>query len=144
MLNRHFLTAQAADIIGMSRRTLAEWDEKGFLGPSVRATDGRGTSRVYSFRDLVAARAARALRRQGVSFQRLRKVVDNLKNLGFDDQPLASVVLILRGDDVHVVTADQVMSVLSQPGQIALTATVDLAAEVAHVKRGIERLEAAV
>ena len=76
--------------------------------------------------------------------QRLRKAVNTLKALGVDEhQPLASVVLIARGEDVFLVTADQVMSVLSKPGQLAIT-TIDLAAEVAYIKQGIKRLEAAV
>ena len=36
-------------IVGVSLRQIQYWDEQGFIRPSVKLAEGRGTQRLYSF-----------------------------------------------------------------------------------------------
>jgi len=39
----------ASRIVGVSLRQIQYWDERGFVRPSVKPAQGRGTKRLYSF-----------------------------------------------------------------------------------------------
>jgi DNA-binding transcriptional MerR regulator len=127
----------AARLTGLGYARLDNWDRSGFLSPSLVAASGKGRTRRYSFRDLVALRVARELRDAGVTLQGLRKVVAELRARESVEQPLASTWLVTDGRDVFIRRGDEVMSVLQRPGQQCLTFVVDLS-------RAVEELRAAL
>jgi DNA-binding transcriptional MerR regulator len=120
LMTEGFPTAAASKLTGVSIKTLENWDTRGFLKPSVRASRGRGLPRVYSFRDLIAIRVALDLR-QSIDVRNLRRVVDYLrKRKGLElstSDVLASTSLVTDGDDVYEVTGDVSISMLRRPGQ---------------------------
>ena len=74
---RAFNTQEARRLTKLSARRLQYWDETDFIRPSVVARRGKGTPRLYSFRDLVQLRVA-ALLRDTLSLQALRRLKDAL------------------------------------------------------------------
>jgi DNA-binding transcriptional MerR regulator len=77
---RAFPTHVAAQLTGVTPRTLLNWCCREFLKPSVSpGRTGPGGERLYSFRDLVAIRVADVLRRQGIDVRHLPLVVDYIR-----------------------------------------------------------------
>ena len=140
-----FPTPAAATLTGVSRKTLENWDRRGFLKPSVKGARGHGFSRVYSFRDLVAIRVADDLRQRGIDVRHLRLVIAYLrKRKGLDlttSDVLASAVLVTDGVDVYEVDGDARVSTLRHPDQSALM--VPLGRFVAKIKAGAKQVFAA-
>ncbi|NVM23446.1 MAG: MerR family transcriptional regulator [Desulfobacterales bacterium] len=93
-------------VTGITRGQLQYWDKKGVVKPSMGAS-GRGSQRLYSFRDLVQLKAAKSLRDQGLGLQRLRKALANLRKLFPDiEKPLAEMTFLTDGDTVFVMDRD--------------------------------------
>jgi DNA-binding transcriptional MerR regulator len=122
-----FSSPAVVTLSGVKFLTLDYWDRSGFLSPSLQRAHGRGSSRRYSFRDLIAVRTACELRKQGVPLQRLRKVVAYLRTVEKLEHPLAGTRLVVAGDDVLLVRGErQLVSVLRAPGQHLLRLVLDL------------------
>ena len=93
-----FRTCDVVQILGISRRQLQYWSQTGLIVPSVKTPGGHGR---YSFRDLVALKAAKRLIDAGVSVQRIRKSIQALTRvLPTVRRPLAELVLVATGDVV--------------------------------------------
>jgi DNA-binding transcriptional MerR regulator len=118
-----FSFGQVAALSDIKPRTLDHWAATGFLAPSIKAAVGTGTRRVYSFSDVVAARAAKALRSAGISLQSLRKVVQELRRTEFGPN-LSEACLILSGKNVYVKDDHYLITMLAEPGQAHLPFTV--------------------
>ena len=59
---------------------LRYWDRIGLLKPSVKASAGKGSARLYSEEDVEAARTIGRLRKEGASLQKIRKAVARIQN----------------------------------------------------------------
>jgi DNA-binding transcriptional MerR regulator len=134
-----FSTPQAARITGTQQSTVSYWARTGFLTPSAQETTGTGVYRLYGFRDLICLRVARELRDAGVSLQGLRQVNDYLQTRNDLEHPLAETFLVTDGHDVYEKGADDVFSLLRNPGQ-ATFRFVSLPNAVEDVRKGIEEL----
>jgi DNA-binding transcriptional MerR regulator len=89
-----------AELLEVTRRQLQYWARTDLVRPSHRT---RGGHHRYTFRDLVALRAAKRLIDAGVSVQRIRKSLGALKRiLPSVPQPLSELVLVATGDVVLV------------------------------------------
>lgn len=101
-----FSEEHAAELTGVSRRQLREWDRNGLLRPSYGAADtGLPFGRVYSFRDLVSLRILAQLR------NRFRCTVAHLLDVQRELSKLA--------DDPWTATTLQVLGrrvVITEPG----------------------------
>lgn len=87
--------------------TLHYWDKTGIVKPAVRPAAGRGSRRLYSFRDLVQILVVSRLRDMGLSLQRIRKCLRFLrKNFPQLEAPLAQLSFVSDGDTVFVLTDD--------------------------------------
>jgi predicted RNase H-like HicB family nuclease len=95
-----FGSKTAARLAGLSFRQVDYWDRSHLIKPSVREAAGKGSVRLYSFKDLVQLRVARALREQGVSLQKIRKCVGYLKKTLDVEQPLAELKLVTDGQSI--------------------------------------------
>lgn len=136
ILKRGFKTDEVARLTGLTPRQLDHWDRTGFIRPSISPARGRGSSRLYSFTDVVQLRVAKELRDAGVTLQSLRGVVERLRRYEGLENPLAETRLIVRGGDVLVVHGGEgVSSALRFPGQGVLSFVVDISGVVEELRR---------
>jgi DNA-binding transcriptional MerR regulator len=143
-IKENFSAGEAARITGVPYRTLDHWARTEFIAPSIASADGIGTERKYAFSDLVSLRVARELREGGVSTQALRKVVARLRTLKKSHNPLADSRLVVVGSDVQLVgDCQEVVSLLSRPGQSVFAFMIDLGRVVQEVKAEVQLLRAA-
>lgn len=100
---------------GISYRQLDYWARSDLVLPSIRAAAGSGSSRLYSFRDILVLRVVKRLLDTGVSLQNIRAAVAHLRRLGVED--LAGITLMSDGATVYeCVSPDEVID-LVQGGQ---------------------------
>lgn len=74
-----YTTGEVSRITGLTLRQIQYWDKSGFIGPSIVETVGKSSRRIYSFRDLVAIRAAQKLLGAGLPLQRVRYAIKKLQ-----------------------------------------------------------------
>lgn len=121
-----FTTRQVCKITGIEYSTLDYWDRAGFIKPSIAEGAGTGSRRLYSFRDLISIKVANSLRSNGVSLQKLRKVVDYLKQQ--DDRithPLAGTILITDGKKVYLTNDETTVVDILAGGQLVFALALD-------------------
>jgi DNA-binding transcriptional MerR regulator len=95
-------------IVGVSLRQIQYWDERGFVRPSVKPAQGRGTKRLYSFRDLVCLKVVKDLTYHGFSLQKIRRCLRPLKHYAAQaGQPLDSLKYLTDGEKLFVITSDR-------------------------------------
>ena len=105
----------ACSAAGITYRQLDYWARTGLVEPSVRAAQGSGSQRLYSFRDILVLKVVKRLLDTGISLQQIRAAVQHLRDRGTDD--LAEVTLMSDGVSVYECTsADEVVDLL-QGGQ---------------------------
>lgn len=102
----YFDSKTAMRLTGVTRTQLAYWDKGGIVRPSMPAS-GRGSRRLYTFRDLVQLRVANRLKERGLNLQRLRKSLVYLRRQFPDvDAPLAEMTFLTDGETVFVLDRD--------------------------------------
>ena len=74
---REYTFGTAARILGMAEAKLRYWSQTGFVGPSLK----RGSRQIFSFQDLVSARAAKELVDRGFQPAQIRRALDQVKTL---------------------------------------------------------------
>ncbi|HLE26807.1 MAG TPA: helix-turn-helix domain-containing protein [Anaerolineales bacterium] len=116
---------QVARIVGIPYDTLDYWVKSGLVRPSMPAPVPRRRS-YYTFSDIVTIAALKALRRQGISLQKLKQARAELwKRIGISlEQGLQGGVIIADREQVLTVLysldeAVQIMSLL-KGGQLVL------------------------
>lgn len=133
-----FRTLEAAQLLGVSRRQLQYWAKTDLVRPSHRTEGGHHR---YTFRDLVALKAAKRLIDAGVSVQRIRKSIGALKKiLPSVSQPLAELVLVATGDVVLVLREGSAFEAVS--GQEWVFEVARFQREVTAFERSQQRLRA--
>lgn len=106
---------EVAGLFALAEHRLRYWSQTGFIVPSLRR-EGRG---LYSFRDLVAIKVAKALVDDGVSLRRIRRSLALLRaNLPGVDTSLAR--LRVRCDDDRVIVDEGERSFEADSGQLVL------------------------
>ncbi|MEU2615755.1 MerR family transcriptional regulator [Micromonospora sp. NPDC007271] len=105
----------ACHAVGISYRQLDYWARTGLVVPGVRDASGSGTSRLYSFRDLVVLKVVKRLLDAGVSLQNIRKAIEALRSRGVED--LAGITLISDGTTVYECRSPEEVVDLLQGGQ---------------------------
>jgi len=104
----NFNSKMVSRIVGVSLRQIQYWDEQGFIQPSVRLAEGRGTKRLYSFSDLVQLKVVKDLTDYGLSLQKIRRCLHYLKRF-FPEaaEPLSSLRYLTDGEKLFVLTSDK-------------------------------------
>lgn len=103
-----FNSKLASRIVGVSLRQIQYWDEQGFVRPSVRLADGRGTRRLYSFSDLVRLGVAKDLTDRGLGLRRVRRCLKPLKqSLPVNGAARGSLHYLTDGDRLFLLTRDR-------------------------------------
>ncbi len=133
-----FTSREAQRLTGLSTRRLQYWDETDFVRPSVAARQGRGSPRLYSFRDIVQLRVA-ALLRDRLSLQALRRLKASLDV----DAPFATVrFAILPGNQVVYLRPTGAPESVKRPGQIVMVLDVPLEEVRVDLEQRIRSLRA--
>jgi DNA-binding transcriptional MerR regulator len=102
-----FMLDMVARLTGATVKQLIHWDRTGLVQPSIARAQGKGSRRVYSFLDVVAIKTAVALRREGISLQKIRRCVRYLREMyPHLEQPLANLHLLTDGHSVFLLTSD--------------------------------------
>lgn len=109
---------QAEALTGIPKRTLSAWVVRGVCKPTADKGYGRSNGKHWSFSDLVGLRVIADLRDQGISLQRVRKVISKLRSLtgrGSKLRALAGAKLVvLPGNDIAIASnAKTLLSLLS-------------------------------
>jgi DNA-binding transcriptional MerR regulator len=138
-----FSTAEAARLTGLTARQLDHWDRLGFLGPSLEQARGYGSTRRYSFADIVRLRVAARLRANGVGLARIRRCAEALARLD-PAADLGKARLMVAGTSVLWARSDREVVDLLQEGQLVLVcslgdAVAEAAGAVARLFRESER-----
>jgi len=95
------------ETFGIPNSALHYWDKTNLLKPSLRPAGGKGSSRLYSFRDLVQILVVDRLRKLRLPLQRIRKCLVYLKKqFPHLEAPFAEVSLLTDGDTIFVLTDD--------------------------------------
>ena len=125
-----FKSQQVREIIGLTRRQMQYWAATGLIVPGYTTPGGHAR---YTFEDLVALKTARKLLGAGVSVQRIRKVMADLKNvLPKIKRPLSELTLVATGDVILVFYEDTAFEAITGQQWIL---------ELAEVQRDIEKWE---
>jgi DNA-binding transcriptional MerR regulator len=140
VISQGFSTAQVARLTGLTPRQLDHWDRLGFLKPSLQKASGYGSTRRYSFEDVVRLRVAARLRAAGVGLARLRRCEEALRRLGGEAGDLGGVRLLVADSSVLWARSDQEIVDLVKEGQLVLAfsledAVADTAGAVARLTR---------
>ena len=95
-------------IVGVSLRQIQYWDERGFIRPSVKLAEGRGTQRLYSFSDLIQLKVVKDLTDYGLNLQKIRRCLHYLKRYSPETvEPLSSLKYLTDGEKLFVLTSDR-------------------------------------
>jgi DNA-binding transcriptional MerR regulator len=144
VLHQSFSTAEVARLTGLTPRQLDHWDRLGFLRPSLERASGYGSTRRYSFADVVRLRVAARLRAAGIGLPRIRRCAEALARLepeGAGD--LAEARLLVAGNRVLWARSDRELVDLLKEGQMVLVfslgdAVEEAAGAVARLSREVE------
>jgi DNA-binding transcriptional MerR regulator len=139
VVTRSFSTAEAARLTGLSARQLDHWDRNGFLRPSLEQAAGYGSTRRYSFADVVRLRVAERLRASGVGLAKIRKCAEALARLD-PQSDLGRARLIVIGSSVLWARTDREVVDLLKDGQLVLVCSLgDAVAEAAGAVARLSR-----
>ena len=104
--------AVACSAAGISYRQLDYWARTSLVEPSIRNASGSGTSRLYSFRDILVLKIVKRLLDTGISLQNVRSAVEHLRARGTND--LATLTLMSDGASIYeCASADDVIDLLA-------------------------------
>jgi hypothetical protein len=122
-----FTPPQAARVARVDYETINLWIRTGLIRPSVsEGRRSRGIWRLFSFRDLIALRVAGELRRDAISMQRRRRLVNYVLTHESTENPGVRGKLVLHDDDVVMVSNEQLGGVIERPGQRFLSYVIDM------------------
>ena len=139
----HFLPDEAAKLGGLSVERLMDWQKSRFLQASVKAPR-RGSTRYYTFADIVALRVAVRLRDAGVSIRMLGQIVRHLRQReGLSvTEVLAKTNLVTDGMRVYERAAGANLEIPS--GQLVVQfVTIPLDQVVSEIQRKVRALRRA-
>ena len=100
---------------GITYRQLDYWARTGLVEPSVRAAQGSGSHRLYSFRDVLVLKVVKRLLDAGVSLQSIRAAVAHLGSCEAAD--LSGITLMSDGATVYQCTSPHQVMELLEAGQ---------------------------
>ncbi len=136
-----FTARSAADIAPVTNVVLHDWVRTGLIRPSILGARGKGTRRVFSFRDVVALRIAAQLREHGIAPAALRVVVAYVQKHERISaiRPLPPVYLALQGAKVFELDDVTTVGSFREPSMLPLT-LIPLDDIVSQVQREARRL----
>jgi DNA-binding transcriptional MerR regulator len=76
-----FRVPEVTRLTGITYRQLDYWTRTGLVSASVREAEGSGTQRLYSFTDVLELKAIKRMEDMGLSLQKIRRAVKNLREI---------------------------------------------------------------
>lgn len=117
---------RAAEIAAIGRQRLRYWEKTDLITPDVeRVISPRNVVRLYSMPRVVELVVASELRQQGVSLQHIRRIVEHLRQRGYE-APLREVRFALSGDRLMFQHADGSWEDSRRPFQGVMWRVIDL------------------
>ena len=117
---------RAAEIAALSRQRLRYWEKTDLISPDVeRKISPRNVVRLYSLPRVVELVVASELRKQGVSLQHIRRIIEHLRQQGYES-PLREVRFALSGDRVVFQHTDGSWEDSRRPFQGVMWQVIDL------------------
>lgn len=132
---RTFTAGETAWLAGVRYATLDYWARSGFFAPGVAPAAGKGSSRLYSFQDVLALRALTRLRLAGLDLIRLRPLARYLTCHPAAGRSEAEAYVVVAGKDVFPACRDTPLSALLSDGQGCCSFVVDVAGVLAELNR---------
>jgi uncharacterized protein (DUF433 family) len=130
---------RAAEIAAISRQRLRYWEKTDLIMPDVeRVISPRNVVRLYSLPRVVELVVASELRRQGISLQHIRRIIEHLRAQGYE-APLRQVRFALSGDRVMFQHADGSWEDSRQPFQGVMWQVIDLEEIRARIRGRLAR-----
>lgn len=102
-------------ITGVTYRQLDYWTRSGLISASVNPAQGHGSTRLYSFRDLLEVKIIIKLLDVGLGLQKVRTAMFQLGVLGIDE--LSSATLFCDGASVYYCYSPEEITDLLAGGQ---------------------------
>ncbi|MDO4908581.1 MAG: MerR family transcriptional regulator [Corynebacterium sp.] len=128
-------------VAGITYRQLDYWARTRLVTPSVKAAQGYGSQRLYSFRDILVIKIVKGLLDAGISLQNIRVAVEKLRDLGVDD--LACITLVSDGRTVYACrSSEEVIDLLNGGQGVFGIAVPGLMKELAGTISDFEGIEA--
>jgi DNA-binding transcriptional MerR regulator len=140
----NFPTKHVCRITGLTKRQVDYWDRTHFIKPSVSEAAGYGSTRLYSFRDVVQLAVAKKLKDRGISLRKMRKILAFLSKSLFVPSGHAEVRrlrLVSDGETLFRLTENPT-AVLDESEGYDLVFVVALGEIIGEVHRSIEQMTA--
>ncbi len=101
----------ACSAAGITYRQLDYWARTGLVEPSVRGAAGSGSTRLYSFRDILALRIIKRLIDTGVSLHNIRAAIEHLADRSGEE--LSRLTIMSDGASIYECrSADEVVDLV--------------------------------
>lgn len=107
-----------ADLAQVSIYQIRYWDQIDLIKPSVKRAEGKGSARLYSEKDVIAAKKVGEMRKEGVSLQKIRKLVAWLEQQKPGEHVLAECCLKTDGKTIFISEHNALVDISSK--QLAL------------------------
>jgi uncharacterized protein (DUF433 family) len=137
MMVEAFSQEQVQRITGLSRTQLDYWDRTDVIRPSIAEAEGRGSPRLYSFRDLIKLKVASKMRRKLRPAQ-MRDLMRQLEARGFDD-PFVTVQFKETSGGRQIVYIDPEHGPLSAHGREVGTQVESFGLPLRDLRTGLEQ-----
>ena len=108
---------EVCKITGISYRQLDHWTTSKLVEASIRNIKGSGFHRIYSFNDIVLVKLVNKLRDAGISLQKIRIALSNVKSIIGQSKNISDVTIFSDGSSIYVITENDQMIDLLKKGQ---------------------------
>ena len=115
-----FTTAQIIRITRVPYQTFNHWVKIGLVKSSISPARGSGSRRVYDFQDLASVFVALKLRRVGIYGKAMARILEVLREAGFDSPSQVAIDTTSDGDVIVSPRAGERISARKHPGQLLL------------------------
>lgn len=114
-----FTVGQVAILTGLTPKQLTYLAQSGLYTPAVQIGHGKGSRRLYSFRDVVTLRMVAKLRKSGVGGVVLQRAISFLQQAPAESA--SGWLLVIRGEEVRWVPPEVPLdTLLKGSGQLLL------------------------
>lgn len=110
MTNQTFSSRQTAEIVGISYRQLDYWARTDLIRPSGTDAAGSGTSRRYTYKDLLELKVVKRLLDSGFKLESVRDVFSYMRD--HVDTDISSAHIVIDGSSVVLCDGDNLVDVL--------------------------------
>ena len=97
-----FTSGEVQNIVGLTQRKLAYWDDPALARPHGRPAQGSGSRRLYTLLDVVQLKLILRLRQAGLSLQKIRQALLSLSDMVDEPAPLAELEVVTDGHRILI------------------------------------------